>query len=275
VPGFAKFVVIKKPATKARKGINPFTQERDISRRSPPGRSSGHAGKGCQDPVSWRIEDIDGAARRPEWRVDHVPIPKRLAGPLLIIDVVVVECVGRNPLVVSLPVASWRPVTCISGNRASGDSRHINRTTNCGCTLRAADADRVLHNNTPSTRLPVIRPSSPDRRRLVHVSAPDNTFLSPVARCEVATSVNRPPKPKRDAEWLCASCPRSIEAVRTKRRHIAPISAPRQIRGRSLTNGQRRTRKVCRGYMLKSTHAMASKASPPASESYFPRSGRQ
>src|SRR6266446_4920707 len=27
VPGFAKFVVIKKPATKARKGINPFTQE--------------------------------------------------------------------------------------------------------------------------------------------------------------------------------------------------------------------------------------------------------
>ena len=28
VPGFAKFVVIKKPATKARKGINPFTKER-------------------------------------------------------------------------------------------------------------------------------------------------------------------------------------------------------------------------------------------------------
>jgi DNA-binding protein HU-beta len=27
VPGFAKFVVIKKPATKARKGINPFTGE--------------------------------------------------------------------------------------------------------------------------------------------------------------------------------------------------------------------------------------------------------
>jgi len=26
VPGFAKFVVIKKPATKARKGINPFTK---------------------------------------------------------------------------------------------------------------------------------------------------------------------------------------------------------------------------------------------------------
>jgi len=25
VPGFAKFVVIKKPATKARKGVNPFT----------------------------------------------------------------------------------------------------------------------------------------------------------------------------------------------------------------------------------------------------------
>ena len=27
VPGFAKFVVVKKPATKARPGINPFTKE--------------------------------------------------------------------------------------------------------------------------------------------------------------------------------------------------------------------------------------------------------
>jgi DNA-binding protein HU-beta len=27
VPGFAKFVVVKKPATKERKGINPFTKE--------------------------------------------------------------------------------------------------------------------------------------------------------------------------------------------------------------------------------------------------------
>jgi nucleoid DNA-binding protein len=27
VPGLAKFVVIKKPATKAREGINPFTKE--------------------------------------------------------------------------------------------------------------------------------------------------------------------------------------------------------------------------------------------------------
>jgi len=27
LPGFAKFVVVKKPATKARKGINPFTGE--------------------------------------------------------------------------------------------------------------------------------------------------------------------------------------------------------------------------------------------------------
>ena len=30
VPGFAKFVVVKKPATKARKGINPFTKEPTI-----------------------------------------------------------------------------------------------------------------------------------------------------------------------------------------------------------------------------------------------------
>lgn len=27
VPGFAKFVVVRKPATKAHKGINPFTKE--------------------------------------------------------------------------------------------------------------------------------------------------------------------------------------------------------------------------------------------------------
>jgi DNA-binding protein HU-beta len=44
VPGFAKFVVIKKPATKARKGINPFTQRsQQYSRRSRLGRLSGLA----------------------------------------------------------------------------------------------------------------------------------------------------------------------------------------------------------------------------------------
>ena len=32
MPGFAKFVVIKKSATKARKGINPFTKEPTILR---------------------------------------------------------------------------------------------------------------------------------------------------------------------------------------------------------------------------------------------------
>ena len=40
LPGFAKLVVVKKPATKARKGINPFTGEPTISRRSRPARSS-------------------------------------------------------------------------------------------------------------------------------------------------------------------------------------------------------------------------------------------
>jgi DNA-binding protein HU-beta len=35
VPGFAKFVVIKKPATKARKGINPFTKEATIFKAKP------------------------------------------------------------------------------------------------------------------------------------------------------------------------------------------------------------------------------------------------
>jgi DNA-binding protein HU-beta len=34
-PGFAKFVVIKKPATKARKGINPFTKEPTVFKARP------------------------------------------------------------------------------------------------------------------------------------------------------------------------------------------------------------------------------------------------
>jgi DNA-binding protein HU-beta len=35
VPGFCKFVVIKKPATKARKGINPFTKEPTVFKAKP------------------------------------------------------------------------------------------------------------------------------------------------------------------------------------------------------------------------------------------------
>ena len=35
LPGFAKFVVINKPATKARKGINPFTKEEMMFKAKP------------------------------------------------------------------------------------------------------------------------------------------------------------------------------------------------------------------------------------------------
>lgn len=35
VPGFAKFVVIKKAATKARKGVNPFTGEPTVFKAKP------------------------------------------------------------------------------------------------------------------------------------------------------------------------------------------------------------------------------------------------
>jgi DNA-binding protein HU-beta len=35
VPGFAKFLVIKKAATKARKGINPFTKEPTVFKAKP------------------------------------------------------------------------------------------------------------------------------------------------------------------------------------------------------------------------------------------------
>ena len=35
VPGFAKFVVIKKPTTKEREGINPFTKEPTVFKAKP------------------------------------------------------------------------------------------------------------------------------------------------------------------------------------------------------------------------------------------------
>jgi DNA-binding protein HU-beta len=35
LPGFAKFVVVKKPATKARKGVNPFTGEPTVFKAKP------------------------------------------------------------------------------------------------------------------------------------------------------------------------------------------------------------------------------------------------
>ena len=35
VPGLAKFIVIKKPATKAREGINPFTKEPTVFKAKP------------------------------------------------------------------------------------------------------------------------------------------------------------------------------------------------------------------------------------------------
>ncbi len=35
MPGLAKFVVVKKPATKARKGINPFTKEPMVFKAKP------------------------------------------------------------------------------------------------------------------------------------------------------------------------------------------------------------------------------------------------
>ena len=39
VPGFAKFVVIKKPATKERTGINPFTKEPTVFKAKPARKS--------------------------------------------------------------------------------------------------------------------------------------------------------------------------------------------------------------------------------------------
>ena len=50
VPGFAKFVVIKKPATKARKGVNPFNGRRDdVQGEARPKGCQGSAGQGRKD----------------------------------------------------------------------------------------------------------------------------------------------------------------------------------------------------------------------------------
>jgi DNA-binding protein HU-beta len=43
VPGFAKFVVIKKPATKERKGINLFTKEPTVFKARPARKIVRHA----------------------------------------------------------------------------------------------------------------------------------------------------------------------------------------------------------------------------------------
>ena len=52
VPGFAKFVVIKKPATKARKGINPFTKEPTIFKAKPARKViKAHPVKAAKDAV--------------------------------------------------------------------------------------------------------------------------------------------------------------------------------------------------------------------------------
>jgi len=49
VPGFAKFVVVKKPATKARKGTNPFTGEEMMFKADQYGvRRASYAKPGCE-----------------------------------------------------------------------------------------------------------------------------------------------------------------------------------------------------------------------------------
>ena len=62
LPGFAKFVVIKKPATKARPGINPFTKEPTVFKARPARKLFGHAGEGRE--------------RRGMMTMTSVPIPK-------------------------------------------------------------------------------------------------------------------------------------------------------------------------------------------------------
>jgi len=52
VPGFAKFVVVKKPATKAREGTNPFTGEKMMFKAKPARKIvRARPVKACKDAV--------------------------------------------------------------------------------------------------------------------------------------------------------------------------------------------------------------------------------
>jgi nucleoid DNA-binding protein len=52
LPGFAKFRVVKKPATKARKGINPFNGEEIMFKAKPASKSvRARPVKACKDAV--------------------------------------------------------------------------------------------------------------------------------------------------------------------------------------------------------------------------------
>jgi DNA-binding protein HU-beta len=57
VPGLAKFIVIKEPATKARRGINPFTKEPTTFKAKPARKIvRARAVKAAKDAVArWRI----------------------------------------------------------------------------------------------------------------------------------------------------------------------------------------------------------------------------
>ena len=53
MPGFAKFRVVKKPATKAREGINPFTKEKQMFAAKPASKSvRARAIKAIKDAVA-------------------------------------------------------------------------------------------------------------------------------------------------------------------------------------------------------------------------------
>ncbi|MCA9621424.1 MAG: HU family DNA-binding protein [Myxococcales bacterium] len=53
LPGFAKFRVVKKPATKARKGINPFTKEETVFKAKPASKAVRvRPVKACKDAVA-------------------------------------------------------------------------------------------------------------------------------------------------------------------------------------------------------------------------------
>jgi len=53
MPGFAKFTVVKKAATKSRKGINPFTGEEMMFKAKPASKSvRARPIKSCKDAVS-------------------------------------------------------------------------------------------------------------------------------------------------------------------------------------------------------------------------------
>jgi len=198
--------------------------------------------------------------------------------------VVVDECVGReSPLVGQLRQRlGKRPVKFVflaAEHPGIPDIEILDKLLDVRSVLLTQD--RVLHNlaigrgfrsfvHTPESGL--------TDHRLAHVSAPDKHL--PVASGALRDSYRHKSTPEARAitELLYGLLTaHQLKQFRTKRRRIrAHFGSPDNVLAAALTIGQRRTAQgMVGGYVLKLDARHGVKSLFPASEGYFPRSGRR